>query len=292
MPTTTPSRSRPISLLPNALTLANAGLGLLAISKAIDALARADDQALFEGHLETACWLVLAAGIFDALDGKVARLTNSFSDLGAQLDSLADAVTFGIAPAMIAKVLLEREGLTHPRIHFVAAASFALMAVLRLARFNAETDEDDDHADFRGLPSPAAAGMLVATMLMFLSLGGRIETDGGEPTPLGRGFEIIPESWRALMSQAILLPTILGMLPALGLLMVSRFRYTHFVTRLARAQNRRVLIPVVFSALGLYIAPVLFLFAFGLLYVGYGIWASTFRAKPDGGGEDEDREAA
>ena len=94
-------RSRKISQLPNALTLANAGLGLLAISKSIDALARGTDQGLFEHHLETACWLVLAAGIFDALDGKVARLTNSFSELGAQLDSLSDAVTFGVAPAMI-----------------------------------------------------------------------------------------------------------------------------------------------------------------------------------------------
>jgi len=290
MPTPTPSRSRPISLLPNALTLANAGLGLLAISKAIDALARANDQALFERHLETACWLVIAAGVFDALDGKVARMTNSFSDLGAQLDSLADAVTFGIAPAMIAKVLLEREGLTHPRIHFVAAAGFALMAVLRLARFNAETDDEDDHSEFRGLPSPAAAGMLVATMLMFLSLGGRIETSDGEMTPLGRGFGVIPETWRSVMSQAILLPTILGLLPGLGLLMVSRFRYAHFATRIARAQNRRVLIPVVFSVLGLYLAPVLFLFAFGLLYVGHGIWASTFGS--GGGAAAGDREAA
>ncbi|MGD2019207.1 MAG: CDP-alcohol phosphatidyltransferase family protein, partial [Planctomycetota bacterium] len=89
---------RPIKLLPNALTLANAGLGLLAISKAIDALARSAEQAVFEQNLETACWLILAAGVFDLLDGKVARLTNSFSDLGAQLDSLADAVTFGVAP--------------------------------------------------------------------------------------------------------------------------------------------------------------------------------------------------
>jgi len=172
---------RPISLLPNALTLANAGLGLLAISKAIDALARSAEQAVFEQNLETACWLILAAGVFDILDGKVARLTNSFSDLGAQLDSLADAVTFGVAPAIVAKVLLEHEGLLHPRIHFICAAAFALMVVLRLARFNAEGD--DEHSEFSGLPSPAAAGMLIATVLMFLSLGGAIESTGAQPTP-------------------------------------------------------------------------------------------------------------
>ncbi len=268
-------RSRKISQLPNTLTLANAGLGLLAISKAIDALARGADQALFEQHLETACWLVLAAGIFDALDGKVARLTNSFSDLGAQLDSLADALTFGVAPAIIAKVLLEHEGLTHPRIHFIAAAAFALMSILRLARFNVDTDEDDDHSGFDGLPTPAAAGCLVACVLMFLSLGGAIETVGGEPTPLGRGLEFIPAAWRTFMTQTLLLPMIFLMLPGLALLMVSRVRYVHLATKLTGPNSKRTLIPVVFIVLGLYPAPVLALFLFGLGYVGVGVWKGT-----------------
>ena len=266
---------RPIKLLPNALTLANAGLGLLAISKAIDALARSAEQAVFEQNLETACWLILAAGVFDLLDGKVARLTNSFSDLGAQLDSLADAVTFGVAPAMVAKVLLEHEALVHPRVHFICAAAFTLMAVLRLARFNAEGDEE--HVRFSGLPSPAAAGMLIATVLMFLSLGGAIESSGGQPTPLGRGLSVIPEPWRDVMTQYILLPTILVMLPTLALLMVSRVQYSHLVTRLGHMQNRRALVPVVFFMLGLYLAPVLFLFCFGIWYVGWGL-VSSLRA--------------
>ncbi|MFT5735542.1 MAG: CDP-diacylglycerol--serine O-phosphatidyltransferase [Planctomycetota bacterium] len=270
-------RSRKISQLPNTLTLANAGLGLLAISKAIDALARGADQALFEQNLETACWLVLAAGIFDALDGKVARLTNSFSDLGAQLDSLADAVAFGVAPAIIAKVLLEHEGLTHPRIHFIAAAAFALMAILRLARFNVDTDEEDDHSGFDGLPTPAAAATLVATVLMFLSLGGAIETVGGEPTPLGRGLELLPLAWRTAMTQTLLLPFVLVMLPALALLMVSRVRYVHLATKLTGNNNKRTLIPIVFIVLGLYVAPVFALFLFGLGYVGVGVWKATIR---------------
>ena len=274
-------RKRPISQLPNALTLANAGLGLLAISKAVDALARGANQAVFEQHLETACWLVLAAGIFDALDGKVARLTNSFSDLGAQLDSLADALTFGVAPAIIAKVLLEHEGLAHPRIHFIAAAAFTLMAILRLARFNVDTDEDDDHSGFSGLPTPAAAATLVASVLMFLSLGGGIETSDGEPTPLGRGLEFIPSTWRDFMTQTMLLPTILLMLPALALLMVSKVRYTHLFTKLAGATSKRTLVPIVFSVLALYLVPVLFLFLLGLGYVGYGIWNATFNKSED-----------
>lgn len=279
-------RSRKISQLPNALTLANAGLGLLAISKSIDALARGGDQALFEHHLETACWLVLAAGIFDALDGKVARLTNSFSDLGAQLDSLADAVTFGVAPAIIAKALLEHESLVHPRIHFIAAAAFTLMGVLRLARFNVDTDEDDDHSSFEGLPIPAAAAVLVASVLMFLSLGGGIETSGVEPTPLGRGIEFLPLAWRSFMTQTLMLPLILLMLPGLALLMVSRVRYTHLATKLSGANSKRTLIPIVFIVLGLYLAPVFALFLFGLGYVGVGLWKSAMERRKNSGGSD------
>ncbi len=280
---------RPISLLPNALTLANAGLGLLAISKAIDALAGSADQAFFEQNLETACWLILAAGVFDILDGKVARLTNSFSDLGAQLDSLADAVTFGVAPAMVAKVLLEHEGLIHSRVHFICAAAFSLMVVLRLARFNAEGD--DEHSEFSGLPSPAAAGMLISTILMFLSLGGSIESTGARLTPWGWMRTNIPEPWRDELTQHLLLPTILLMLPALGLLMVSRVRYVHLATRLGGMQSRRVLVPIVFFMLGLCLVPVLFLFCFGIWYVGWGL-ISGLRAGREPSAQDPEREAA
>ncbi|MEZ6013939.1 MAG: CDP-alcohol phosphatidyltransferase family protein [Planctomycetota bacterium] len=259
---------RPITLIPNLLTLTNAGLGLLAISKAIDALSSAATPALFERHLEMACWLVLLAGVFDALDGKIARLMNAFSDLGAQLDSFADAITFGVAPAFIAKALLEHEGLAHPRINFVCAAAFTLMAVLRLARFNTETEPDEaSHAFFKGLPSPAAAGMVVSTVLMYLSLGGSIEVEAGEPTPLGRGLQVLPLAWREALTTYLLLPTVLVLLPLLGLLMVSRVRYVHMVSSITSRQGVEGLVVVVLFVLGLYLAPVLFLFGFGVFYV-------------------------
>ncbi len=283
-------RRRPIALLPNTLTLVNAGLGLLAISKAIDALALGSNQLLFDQNLETACWLILAAGIFDALDGKVARLTNSFSDLGAQLDSLADALTFGVAPAIIAKVLLEQQAVTHSRINFALVAAFALMAVLRLARFNAEGD--DDHVEFRGLPTPAAAGALVATILMFLSLGGAIETSDGSPTPVGRGLQYIPLAWREALTDTLLIPTITLMLPGLALLMVSRVRYAHFATRLGQSQDRRLLVPIVFVMLGLYLAPTLSLFTFGLAYVGWGLWSAAVGRGRAGASAAGERDAA
>lgn len=281
--------ARPIALLPNALTLANAGLGLLAISKAVDALAHGASQMVFEQNLETACWLILAAGILDVADGKVARLTNSFSDLGAQLDSLADALTFGVAPAIVAKVLLEHEGLSHTRVHFIAAAAFTLMAILRLARFN--TEGDDDHVGFTGLPTPAAAGMIISTVLMFLSLGGAIETVDGAATPLGRGLSIIPLAWRDALTQNLLLPTLLLMLPGLALLMVSKVHYVHPGKYLGGHQSRRTLVPVVFSVLCLYLVPVLFLFCFGLVYVGGGLVQSWRHRSSSSSGKDG-REAA
>ncbi|MEL6713707.1 MAG: CDP-alcohol phosphatidyltransferase family protein, partial [Planctomycetota bacterium] len=277
MPSLTPRpSSRTIRLLPNALTLANAGLGLLAISKAIDALALGQDPAAFESNLEAACWLVLAAGVFDALDGKVARLTNSLSPLGAQLDSLADALTFGVAPAIIAKVLLEHAELAHTRIHFAAAAAFSLMAILRLARFNAETDDDDDHSRFRGLPTPAAAGTLVATILLFLSVRGSIEgaTAGVQPTLFGRALEACPVGLRETVGDTLLLPLVLGLLPLLALLMVSRVQYVHLVTRLGSMQGRGALVGLVFAMLGLFLVPVPFLFLFGLGYVGSGLFGA------------------
>jgi CDP-diacylglycerol---serine O-phosphatidyltransferase len=211
-------------------------------------------------------------------------MTNSFSDLGAQLDSLADALTFGVAPALIGKVLLEREGVAHTRVHFAAAAVFALMALLRLARFNVETDEDDDHSEFRGLPSPAAAGMLVSTVLLYLSVGGTIEVNGDKPTILGSFLASVPGTWRDFASDTILLPMVLGLLPLLGLLMVSRVRYAHFATQLGQAQSRRALIPLVLVVLGLFLIPTPVLFLFGLYYVVSGLWSSArsqMRARSD-----------
>ena len=99
-----------IATLPNLLTLANAACGFLAISKAIDALSIAGDDGDFYERMKFACFLVFLAMIFDGLDGMVARLTKTTSEFGAQLDSFADAITFGIAPAILAKALIQPEG--------------------------------------------------------------------------------------------------------------------------------------------------------------------------------------
>ncbi len=280
-----------VSILPNLITLANAGCGILAISKAIDALV-APTPELFDAKLETACWLIGLAMVFDALDGKVARLVDGFSDFGAQLDSFADAITFGVAPAILAKVLLEHADVLHPRMHFLVAASFALMAILRLARFNAEAAEGEHSVYFKGLPSPAAALTLTATILMYLSLGGTIEVAGGDPTPLGKGLEYLPQSLRNGLA-VFLLPMIVVALPALGLLMVSKVRYAHVLALLFKRQGGfQNLVAFVFLALGLYLAPVPLLFAGGVFYVSHGVVVSRLRKRSSEADDDDPARAA
>ena len=90
-------------------------------------------------------WLIFLAMIFDALDGYVARMSRATSDFGAQLDSLCDLVTFGVAPAFLLVKLCPSFTYAHSRGVWILAAAFMACAALRLARFNVETDENDDH---------------------------------------------------------------------------------------------------------------------------------------------------
>jgi len=89
---------KPVSMLPNLLTLGNSACGLLAISKAVDALAyTAEDESFFYRKMEAACSLVFLGMVFDALDGRVARLTKQTTEFGAQMDSFTDLISFGVA---------------------------------------------------------------------------------------------------------------------------------------------------------------------------------------------------
>ncbi len=104
-------------------------------------------------------WLIFLAMVFDALDGHVARLSRTSSDFGAQLDSLCDVVTFGVAPGFLLVKMVPEFTYLHPGAVWIMAAVFPACAAMRLARFNVETGDDDDHMHFSGLPSPAAAGV-------------------------------------------------------------------------------------------------------------------------------------
>lgn len=257
--------------LPNLLTLGNAFLGLLAITKGIDALVASAKGLPFAQDFESACWFVLGAMLLDALDGRVARMTGSFSNLGAQLDSFADAITFGVAPALLAKILLEQHGFLHPRANFFVAALYALMAVLRLARFNVENDHDEEsHRSFSGLPSPAAAGALVATMLMSMTLAGGIDGEGEKATLVGQALALFSEESR-LMAAAALRVVTFGLLPVLALLMVSRVPYTHAFSSLMAARGRAAMVRLVLLLLVLAAAPAPTLFVLGWVYLFSGL---------------------
>lgn len=271
---------KPVQMIPNMLTLANCGCGLLAISKGIDALAyTGTDETFFYRKMEAACFLIFLGMVFDVLDGKVARLTRSFSDFGAQLDSFADALTFCAAPALLAKVLIEHEGAFlgysgSPRLHFAAAAAFTLMGILRLARFNLETEhEEDAHMAFSGLPVPAAAGAITSTLLMYLILRvPALEQAEGTVTPVGEvvGFLGAPQ-WTTLMSAMPYFLTIA--LPLIGLVMVSRIPYVHVASQITHRKRSTFLslVGFVFLAFGLYLVPVPFCFVVFNGFVLFGL---------------------
>ncbi len=214
-------RFKPVAVLPALCTLGNTFCGYLAIAKCADAIAQPQN---FETHVLMAASMILLAMVFDALDGKIARITNQASDFGAQLDSLTDLVTFGIAPALLTKVIYEHTmdgaNLTTPKkVVLVITFLYATCALLRLARFTIETDNDDEsHDKFFGLPSPAAAGVVASAVFLIYEEGSPLKNvDPSTRVALVRGM--------------------LWMMPLLGILMVSRVEYVHVVSRWFRGRR-------------------------------------------------------
>jgi CDP-diacylglycerol--serine O-phosphatidyltransferase len=163
--------------------------------------------------------LIFLAMLFDTFDGQVARLTRVASDFGGQLDSLCDVVSFGVAPAILLVKMCPEFTSVHREAIWSIAALFACCAALRLARFNVEIDDTDDHSRFAGLPSPAAAAVLASAAILTYTLRNEINHDDFS------GFD-----WwlqRTLPPFALLI----------ALLMVSRIPYPHVVTQLLRGQR-------------------------------------------------------
>lgn len=231
-----PARSRlrdlrSVPVLPSMITLGNLFFGFLAMAKVSDAALLSSVPPQLSAVLqafETAALLVFVAMVFDAIDGYVARLTNQSTKFGAQLDSLADVVTFGVAPAFITKLLLEFASRSDPalmawkpKLFYGAAVIYALCAAMRLARFNVETPgaDVDDHREFKGLPSPAAAAVVCALVAFRCA------------QPDEHNFS------RMLLPAALwgwILPALPAVVPMMGLLMVSRFPYPHLVNSILR----------------------------------------------------------
>jgi CDP-diacylglycerol--serine O-phosphatidyltransferase len=135
---------RGIYLLPNLFTTAALFFGFYAIVSAMD------------NRFESAAIAVFIAMLLDGIDGRVARLTNTQSDFGAEYDSLADMVSFGVAPALI---MYEWALLSMGKIGWLAAFIYTAGAALRLARFNTQLETADKNY-FQGLPSPSAAAIV------------------------------------------------------------------------------------------------------------------------------------
>ncbi|HHT9117629.1 MAG TPA: CDP-alcohol phosphatidyltransferase family protein [Candidatus Hypogeohydataceae bacterium YC38] len=140
-------------LLPSLCSLANLGCGFgVAI-------------AVVNGRFEAAPWLIILAMIFDAYDGRLARLLNSTSRLGGELDSFCDVTTFGMAPALLVGGLLSAGG--EPLLGWAIGFLYITAAVYRLARFNVMQEEEDaTHDYFAGLPSTGAGGMIAALVIL------------------------------------------------------------------------------------------------------------------------------
>lgn len=138
--------------IPNIITSLNLASGFLSIILII------------KGNTAAACWLVLAAMVFDFLDGLASRILNAYSDLGKELDSLADVVSFGVAPGIIiySTGIFFSDNNVCRIIYAVISAFYAVCAGLRLAKFNIDTSQS---VVFRGLPTPAAALSVISLCL-------------------------------------------------------------------------------------------------------------------------------
>jgi CDP-diacylglycerol--serine O-phosphatidyltransferase len=206
-------------VLPTLLTLGNALCGLGAISLASQALG----EEAFELNLYNAGLLIFLGMLFDMLDGRVAVWTKQTSEFGGQLDSLCDAITFGVAPAFMMLVFSRQLSYVDARFFNGIAALFTLCAILRLARYNVENNEESSSAIFHGLPTPAAAGLIAA---FAISLPKIAEI---EATP---SLAILGATLNNMVFITIPIWTIV-----VSYLMVSRVRYPHVTKQLIRASR-------------------------------------------------------
>src|ERR1022692_3880196 len=196
-----------IYLLPNLMTAGNLFCGFTATLKILEgALLQFSNPDAAGDLFHAAIWFILGACIFDLLDGRLARLGGHESAFGREFDSLADIVSFGVAPAlMVYRVVLQE----FPRACWIVAAIYLVCGALRLARFNCVAAKDDaagveNEKNFTGFPIPAAAGLIASITLFMLWLA------QGEHQ-LGR--------WKFVLPPLMLF---------LSFMMFSRFRYPSF----------------------------------------------------------------
>lgn len=223
-------RRRGIYLLPNLLTTASLFCGFFSIVQSIN------------GEYGRAAWAILFAGIFDALDGRVARLTHTHSDFGVQYDSLSDLTSFGMAPAVLAYTWTLG---VFGKYGWAAAFLFFACGALRLARYNIQK-MDEERKHFQGLPIPPAA-YAIASYVIF-----HIHWKGTDVT----------------VNSLLMLTMAVG----LGLLMVSTIPYQSFKNLNWRSrQSFLVLVGMAVALFIVAIEPSVTIFLLTMAYVGSGL---------------------
>jgi CDP-diacylglycerol---serine O-phosphatidyltransferase len=230
---------RGVYLLPSLFTMANLFCGYASVVHAM------------RGSYAQAALFIGFAFVLDMLDGRVARLTGTASAFGVEFDSLADVVSFGMAPAILAFTWgLQPFG----RLGWAAGFLFVSAAAIRLARFNIQSGSNQDKRYFVGMPSPAAAGVPAATVFAY---------------PYG-----LHEWWAALALPMVLIP---------AFLMVSTIRYRSFKTLdlgTRRSYRNLIIIAVVIAAIATHPEITLASMAYAYLLSGLiGHVASRFRRR-------------
>ena len=235
-----PSIRQVVVVMPSAFTLGNLFFGFWAIVSA------------FNGNFRWAGWFIVFAGILDMLDGRVARLSGTGTRFGAELDSLVDVISFGVAPALLMYFLdFSNAG----RFAWILCYIYVVAVALRLARFNVLSAGKPPSAWFTGLPSPAA-GMTLAVYYPF-------SQTNWYQSSLAYYLDLQHEGLVVLML-------------LLAVLMVSNVKYPKFPPIGIRSRKGIFGLTVhLIILIGGLVAPEYFLFPLGLFYVAFGIVRAT-----------------
>jgi CDP-diacylglycerol--serine O-phosphatidyltransferase len=229
-----------ITVLPSLVTILNGVCGFAAIAFASKGAAAGVNH--FSYHRLTlpyfamAGYMVLIAMIADVLDGRLARMSKNTSSFGGQLDSLCDIISFGVAPAFLMLKVLEYKLSIYAeqnlffvnflqRFVWLASAAYISCAAIRLARFNVENEEDESaHMSFIGLPTPAAAGVVVSIVIFHQETLLELASKGG----LSSSYSFC---------ESIVIYALPLIVLAVAVLMVSRIRYPHILNQYIKGKK-------------------------------------------------------
>ncbi|MEW5795846.1 MAG: CDP-diacylglycerol--serine O-phosphatidyltransferase [Candidatus Zixiibacteriota bacterium] len=220
-------------IFPGVFTMGNVVCGFLSILSAL------------EGHVTAACWFVVLAGVADVLDGKAARIAGATSQFGVELDSLADFLSFGAAPAVLVySVRLNALG----KLGLIISIMYIMAAAYRLARYNIMADSEEKR-DFVGMPVPLAAFGLVSYIIFSYNLWGELRYED----------------------------VLVTMIAVFSFVMVSQIQYDTWPETFSTRWERIKALALVVAVIGLVIRPRLLLFPMVAAYILFGLAREAYR---------------